>query len=433
MSRRKLLLADDSITIQKVVNLTFADEGIDVVAVGDGEAALAQLSSDTPDIVLADVIMPGTTGYEICERLRANEATRNLPVILLVGSFEPFDEAEASRVGANAYLTKPFQSIRQLVDQVNGLIDAARPVETESVPPVAASDSAEFVSIAPVAAALVSTESAVPDEPKLDESSEAEQVRARHFDDLGYETASPESETAPPVVLPPTADDEIDSLYTQSMSRGPEDDLSDVGVDDEIIETSYSTPESHDELEEFVPAPITEAAQASVEETSGSDAVQVAASEADTGFRSGYDQRFPEDPSKFENTIAYENWQPADSLPDESPVSAENAAETGDPLSLDTTPLTPPGPQPVEAVPDTSTVPDDTIRMENRFDTTGSSSFKFDDVDILDLSGEAEDPVELTSPVNALEQGSTKQVVTLSPELIEMIAQRVVEKLSEKY
>ena len=109
MSRRKLLLADDSITIQKVVNLTFADEGIDVVTVGDGDAALAQLSSETPDIVLADVNMPGPTGYQICERLRANESTRSLPVILLVGSFEPFDEAEATRVGANAYLTKPFQ------------------------------------------------------------------------------------------------------------------------------------------------------------------------------------------------------------------------------------------------------------------------------------------------------------------------------------
>ena len=83
MSKRKLLLADDSITIQKVVNLTFADEGIDVVTVGDGDAALAHLASEIPDILLADVNMPGPTGYEICEQLRANEATRGVPVILL--------------------------------------------------------------------------------------------------------------------------------------------------------------------------------------------------------------------------------------------------------------------------------------------------------------------------------------------------------------
>ena len=71
--------------------------------------------------------------------------------------------------------------------------------------------------------------------------------------------------------------------------------------------------------------------------------------------------------------------------------------------------------------------------MANRFDTTGSSPFKFEEVDLLDLSANEQNPVELTSPAHAVEQGGNKQVVTISPELIEMIAQRVVEKLSEKY
>ena len=124
MAKHKLLLADDSITIQKVVNLTFADEGIEVISVGDGNAAIEKLSEFTPDLIMADINMPGLSGYEICERLRANEATRHIPVILLVGSFEPFDEAEAQRVGANDFLTKPFQSIRQLVTKVSGLLEA---------------------------------------------------------------------------------------------------------------------------------------------------------------------------------------------------------------------------------------------------------------------------------------------------------------------
>ncbi|MEP7038103.1 MAG: response regulator [Acidobacteriota bacterium] len=123
MSKRKLLLADDSITIQKVVNLTFADEGIEVVAVGDGDAAMQKFVEIKPDLVMVDVNMPGMDGYKICELIKQDEETKHIPVILLVGSFEPFDEDEAHRVGADDYLTKPFQSIRQLVNKVSLLLD----------------------------------------------------------------------------------------------------------------------------------------------------------------------------------------------------------------------------------------------------------------------------------------------------------------------
>lgn len=122
VSQRKLLLADDSVTIQKVVNLTFADEGIEVITVGDGDSAMAKFAELAPDLVMADVNMPGLSGYEVCEKIRQSSAP-NIPVILLVGSFEPFDETEANRVGANDFLTKPFQSIRQLVNKVTELLD----------------------------------------------------------------------------------------------------------------------------------------------------------------------------------------------------------------------------------------------------------------------------------------------------------------------
>lgn len=124
MSTRKLLLADDSVTIQKVVNLTFADEGIEVIAVGSGDAAMEKMAEVSPDLVMADINMPGLTGYQVCERIKQDENYKNTPVILLVGSFEPFDEEEAKRVGANDFLTKPFQSIRQLVNKVTVLLDA---------------------------------------------------------------------------------------------------------------------------------------------------------------------------------------------------------------------------------------------------------------------------------------------------------------------
>ncbi len=130
LAGRKLLLADDSVTIQKVIDLTFADEGVRVVAVSNGQDAIDQLEEVAPDIVLADVFMPSRNGYEVCEYVKKNEKLKHIPVMLLVGSFEPFDEAEARRVGADDILTKPFQSIRRLIDRVGALVSSP-PVEKQ--------------------------------------------------------------------------------------------------------------------------------------------------------------------------------------------------------------------------------------------------------------------------------------------------------------
>jgi CheY-like chemotaxis protein len=132
LAGRKLLLADDSITIQKVVDLTFADEGVTVLCVSNGREAIEQLSDFAPDVVLADVLMPELNGYELCEYIKNKDEFKHIPVMLLVGSFEPFDEEEARRVGANDTLTKPFQSIRRLIEKV-GLLSAERPPE-EQIP-----------------------------------------------------------------------------------------------------------------------------------------------------------------------------------------------------------------------------------------------------------------------------------------------------------
>jgi len=132
LAGRKLLLADDSITIQKVVDLTFADEGVNVLCVSNGREAIEALAEFSPDVVLADVFMPEMNGYEVCEYIKQNDKFKHIPVMLLVGSFEPFDEEEARRVGANDTLTKPFQSIRRLIEKV-GLLSSKRPPE-EQIP-----------------------------------------------------------------------------------------------------------------------------------------------------------------------------------------------------------------------------------------------------------------------------------------------------------
>jgi CheY-like chemotaxis protein len=135
----KILLADDSITIQKVVNLTFSDEGIEVVAVSNGDAAERKLNEVKPDLVLADIFMPGKNGYELCEAIKQNPQFRNVPVVLLVGAFEPFDQAEARRVHADAHLTKPFES-RTLVETVRKLINASAHTTGGPVAPMAPAD-----------------------------------------------------------------------------------------------------------------------------------------------------------------------------------------------------------------------------------------------------------------------------------------------------
>jgi CheY-like chemotaxis protein len=133
LAGRKLLLADDSVTIQKVIELTFADEGVRVVAFGNGDEAIAHLDEVAPDIVLADIHMPGKSGFEVCQHIKHSEKHKHIPVMLLVGSFEPFDEVEARRVGADDTLTKPFQSIRRLIDRVGSLV-GSRPADQREVP-----------------------------------------------------------------------------------------------------------------------------------------------------------------------------------------------------------------------------------------------------------------------------------------------------------
>ncbi len=122
---KTILLADDSITIQKVVELTFSEADYRVVCVSTGGQALKKVAEVRPDIVLLDVIMPEKNGYEVCEQIKRSPATSGIPVLLLTGTFEPFDKKRADMAGANGHITKPFES-QALIAKVEELI-AARP------------------------------------------------------------------------------------------------------------------------------------------------------------------------------------------------------------------------------------------------------------------------------------------------------------------
>lgn len=122
-------MADDSLTIQKVVELTFMEGDYEVSAVGNGDDALARLDEMSPDVVIADVHMPGADGFEICKATK--ERYPGIPVLLLVGTFEPFEESSAKEVGAEAHLKKPFDS-QELLRLVEDLLSAASPREEAS-------------------------------------------------------------------------------------------------------------------------------------------------------------------------------------------------------------------------------------------------------------------------------------------------------------
>ncbi len=117
---RTILLADDSLTIQKVVELTFADTEYEVVTVSSGDELLARLPECQPDLVICDVIMPGRDGYDVCQEIKSNPGTLHLPVILLTGTFEPFDRDRALAAGCSEIVTKPFEA-RKLVEAVERL------------------------------------------------------------------------------------------------------------------------------------------------------------------------------------------------------------------------------------------------------------------------------------------------------------------------
>jgi CheY-like chemotaxis protein len=134
---KTLLLADDSVTMQKVVGITFANEDIQLVTVDNGDAALDRARQIRPDIVLADIGMPGLSGYELCHAIKSDPALGHVRVILLTGTFDTYDEARAREVGADAHVAKPFEA-QALVDQVRALLRSAPRPPGESPPPAPA-------------------------------------------------------------------------------------------------------------------------------------------------------------------------------------------------------------------------------------------------------------------------------------------------------
>jgi len=158
---KTLLLADDSITIQKVVGIIFANEDFTLVVVDNGNAALEKARELRPEVLLIDAHMPGMTGYEVCSEVRRDPLLKDTPLLLLIGAFEHFDEERAKASGIDDHITKPFES-QNLIDKVKALLDlgarriSAAPPPTQAVPEIPVSVTEESVGEPAAAAANLS-------------------------------------------------------------------------------------------------------------------------------------------------------------------------------------------------------------------------------------------------------------------------------------
>ena len=155
---RNLVLADDSTTIQKVIQLSFASEDYKIHTFSNGTGALGYLRNYGCDIVLADISLPHLDGYELCREIRQDPRTAEIPVVLLAGTFEPFDADRALDAGYTSLLIKPFETgklvelVKTLVGRSSPSQDApGAPEQEETAPEVAPPDEAEPVSSESVA------------------------------------------------------------------------------------------------------------------------------------------------------------------------------------------------------------------------------------------------------------------------------------------
>jgi two-component system alkaline phosphatase synthesis response regulator PhoP len=124
MSKGKILVVDDEIYIVHILDFSLGMEGYEVVTALDGEQALERVASEKPDLIVLDIMMPKLDGYEVCRAVKANPATKNVPVILLSAKGRNVDQKMGFDVGADDYITKPF-SPRKLVERINQLLGQA--------------------------------------------------------------------------------------------------------------------------------------------------------------------------------------------------------------------------------------------------------------------------------------------------------------------
>lgn len=223
-----LLLADDSVTIQRVIELTFADEDVHVIAVSDGDQAIARIEASPPDIILADIGMPGKNGYEVAQYVKQSPRLAHIPVVLLTGAFEPVDQARATAAGCEGVLAKPFEP-QLVIGRVKELLGKARAgavAEPSPMPPPAPDPAPDAWSSSPVADQIFAAPAAAPPAAGIDLNN--------YFDRLDQAFAnlsSPAPAAAPAATLPAPQSDDADWFGTlKTPAQAPPPDSWDIAA-----------------------------------------------------------------------------------------------------------------------------------------------------------------------------------------------------------
>ncbi len=122
MARHKIIIADDNADIVEILRMGFEALDYEVVVARDGEEVFAKVYLERPELMLLDIMMPKINGYEVCRRLKADPQFRQIPIVMLTAKSQETDKAWGREVGADAYVTKPFdpEEVEQLVEKLLG-------------------------------------------------------------------------------------------------------------------------------------------------------------------------------------------------------------------------------------------------------------------------------------------------------------------------
>ena len=379
---KKILLADDSITIQKVIELTFSDEDFEVVTVGNGRLAIERVQEVRPDFVLCDIIMPEKDGYEVCDFIKKTPGLSHIPVLLLTGAFEPFDQEKANRVGANGFLAKPFEP-QSLIKKVKDLLAQAAPAPAAAARPAPMPAPASpapapiamppapppppMVPLPPLPAAAATPPAPLPDEAFMVEEVPEAPVEVEAAVAPEVEELPMEATPAPPAAVEEPAFEEVPSEWGTPTAEVPLETRAQAGR-----EAAMPQPPVFDEVFDETPP-------------------------------AGLETEPPTEPAGFET----EPLAAAEALAPEEPAVEPEIPEALPDTGADV-PVFEPSPAPVshrEAAP----VP---------APSAGEASF-------ADLGGADEERVTATAPSEAAE-------VPVPVDMVERIAQRVVAQVSEK-
>lgn len=354
----RVLLADDSVTIQKVVGIIFANEDYELTVVDSGDAALQKARELKPDVMLVDALMPGKNGYEVCSEIRRDPQLSHIALLLMTGAFEAVDEEKNRQSGADDFITKPFES-QTLIDMTGRLIALTRQ---------RASQAAAQAPPAAPPAAVAPAPAAVPTAPPADDTwgagfdefaEEVSPVQAPVF------TAPAPAAYAPPVqAVAATTDDDLWGIFDMDAIEAPS------AAPPEQIQTAPVTA-GDDDFFSFDAEPPLAATAPVVDEFLLEDEVlteTVTAPETATGFEpfgeeefSFGEEEFPEVPVEVTplsleedfSTISFDEPEPAPVMPPVPPVMAAPAAEPAAAVA----PVSVPAPEPVVAPPAARTAP----------------------------------------------------------------------------